>query len=204
MERIDGIVGNRDGDTDLETRVDEHDRAGTLEVVCIEADNRKRSRLRVETDQGTDLGIVLDEPLRAGDVLAIGDERAIVVEFERRDAAVIDLPEATGVEIAAKLGHRIGNQHWNLAVEEGSIYVPVEADRHIIEDVLAESLPEGATIEYEEVDPAIWIDGDSISDDTDHSHGYAGHDHSHGDGHTHDRTVGHVDYRDATDAGDRA
>ena len=204
MERIDGIVGNRDGDTDLETRVDEHDRAGTLEVVCIEADNRKRSRLRVETDQGTDLGIVLDEPLRAGDVLAIGDERAIVVEFERRDAAVIDLPEATGVEIAAKLGHRIGNQHWNLAVEEGSIYVPVEADRHIIEDVLAESLPEGATIEYEEVDPAIWIDGESTSVDTDHDHGDAGHEHSHGDGHAHDRTVGHVDYRDATDAGDRA
>lgn len=218
MERIDGVVGNRD-DPDIGRRVDEHERAGTLEVVRIEAGNRKRSRLRVETDSGTDLGVVLGDPLRPGDVLAIDDERAIVVEFERRDAAVIDLPEATpaGVEGAAELGHRIGNQHWDLAIQAGSIYVPVEADPRIIEDVLAESLPEDATIEYEEVDPAIWLDDDSTSTDGvdyshgdtghDHSHGDAGHDHSRGDGHTHgdhDHTASHVDYRDATDAGDEA
>ncbi|WP_336328383.1 urease accessory protein UreE [Halovenus sp. HT40] len=217
MEQIDGTVGNRYTDSDLGERVDRHEQAGTLEVVRIEAGNRKRSRLRVETDNGTDLGVVLDDPLRAGDVLAIDDERAIVVEFERRDAAVIDLPHATpaGVESAAELGHRIGNQHWDLAIQAGSIYVPVEADPHIIEDVLAESLPEDTIIEYEEVDPAIWID-DASAEGVDHnhgdaghghSHGDAGHDHSRGDGHTHgghDHTASHVDYRDATDAGDEA
>jgi len=196
MERIDGIVGNRYDDPRLGRRIDEHDRAATLEVVRIEAGNRKRSRLRVETDRGTDLGVVLDEPLRAGDVLAINEERAIVVQFERRDAVVIDLPEATtaGIDVAVELGHRIGNQHWDLAVEDGSIYVPVEADRHIIENVLAETLPEGAAIEYEAVDPALWLSDDSAGDRADHSHGGDGHSHGAAGSHTHESNS--VNYRD--------
>lgn len=205
MERIDGVVGNRHTGSELGERVDEHDRAGTIEIVRIEAGNRKRSRLRVETDRGTDLGVVLDDPLRAGDVLAISDERAIVVEFERRDAAVIDLPGVTaeGVKVAVELGHRIGNQHWDLAVEDGSIYVPVEADRHIIEDVLEESLPEGATVEYQEVDPAIWIDGSTDAERVDHDHADAGHEHAHDrSGHDHADAHTHVDYRTATDGSD--
>ncbi|MFT4945916.1 MAG: urease accessory protein [Natronomonas sp.] len=209
MERIDGVVGNRHSDPDLGERIDSHERAGTLEVVRIEAGDRKRSRLRAETDEGTDLGIVLDRPLTAGDVLTLDDERAIVVEFERRDAAVVDLPEPTtaGVKVAVELGHRIGNQHWGLAVEDGSLYVPVEADRHILEGVLAEQLPEGATVEYEEVDPAVWLDGETPDADHEHSHGAGGHEHSHDNGHgtSHDHagSDSHVDYRDATDRGER-
>jgi urease accessory protein len=204
MERIDGVVGNRYADSDLGERIDEHERTGRLEVVRIEAGNRKRSRLRVETDCGTDLGIVLDDPLRAGDVLAVSDERAIVVEFERRDAAVIDLPPAThlGVERAVELGHRVGNQHWDLAVVDGSIYIPLAADRPIIEDVLADHLPAEATVEYEEVDPALWIDDQTAAGTAaEHTHGAGEHEHSHGEGdhgHSHgggDQTQSHVDYR---------
>jgi urease accessory protein len=124
-------------------------------------------------------------------VLAVEDKRAIVVQFERRDAAVIDLPQSTTV--AVELGHRIGNQHWDLAVEDGSIYVPIEADRHIIEDVLAERLPEDAAIEYEEVDPALWLDGEVA----DHEHGHDGHSHDDAGSHTHGSTG--VDYRDVQD-----
>ena len=207
MEQIDGVVGNRHADPALGERVAEHGRAGTLERVRIEVDNRKRSRLRVETDSGTDLGIVLDESLAAGDVLAIDEDRAIIVEFERREAAVVDLPEPTetGVEIAAKLGHRVGNQHWDFAVEGGRAYIQTEADHHIVEDVLADSLPHGSTIEYEEVDPALWLGEDeTASGHADHSHGDG--DHSHG-GHGHDGSDSHgrIDYREAhsgSDGGD--
>lgn len=186
MERIDGVLGNRT-DPDLAARIDEHERTGTLELVRIEADNRKRSRLRVETDAGTDLGIVLEDTLEAGDVLALDGERAIVVEFERREAAVVNLPEPTepGIEVAARLGHRVGNQHWDFAVRGGRAYVRTEADRHIVRDVLADSLPAGGEVVYEEVDPAIWIDdGDEHSHDDGHHEG----------GHSHDGDE-HVDYR---------
>lgn len=207
MEQIDGVVGNRHADPALGERVAEHGRAGTLERVRIEVDNRKRSRLRVETDSGTDLGIVLDEPLAAGDVLAIDADRAIIVEFERREAAVVDLPEPTetGVEIAATLGHRVGNQHWDLAVEGGRAYIQTEADRHIIEDVLADSLPQGSTIEYEAVDPALWLDEGETGSSHDgggHHHGSDGHHHgSHDHSHNGSDSHGTVDYREAQSEG---
>ncbi len=67
----------------------------------------------------------------------------IVVAFEPRDALAVSLPEATSETLAAavELGHRVGNQHWDLAVEDGTVYVPLAADRHIVERVVADVIP---------------------------------------------------------------
>lgn len=192
MEQIHGVLGNKHDDAELAEAVEEHDRQGTLERLVIEAGKRKRSRIRAETDHGTDVGLVLDENLRAGDVLVLDDDRAIIVAFEEREAAVIGVPEPTevGVVTAVELGHRIGNQHWDLAVENGAIYVPADADRHIIEDVLADSLPAGSEIRYETVDPALWIDD---GETTEHSHESVDHGHSHHDGADHSHEHSHGD-----------
>lgn len=190
MKQIDSIHGNKKADHKLSARVAEHDAQGTLETVEIAAGERKKSRLRVETDAGTDLGLVLDRPLRAGDVLAVDEERAIIVKFEDREAAVIELPEPTAESLAActELGHRVGNQHWDLAVQDGTIYIPVAADRHIIEDVLADSLPAGCSIRYELVSAALWID-EEPGDDGGHDDSHGSHaDHGHGD-HDHSETA---------------
>lgn len=190
MKRIDGIVGNAFDDPELADRIDAHDERGTLEHVVLDASDRKKSRLRVETDAGTDLGILVDRPeLRAGDVLAVDDERAIVVAFRSREAFVIELPEPTEGTLAAaiELGHRIGNQHWDVAVRDGAVYVPVEADRHIIENVVSEYLPAAAETRYEEVDAELFLEDDDGGGHTlgsDHSHG-DDHGHTHGD-HSHD------------------
>lgn len=182
MKQIEEILGNSRTDSELATALDSHREQGSLETVRIAAAERKKSRLRVETDAGTDLGLVPDRPLRAGDVLLLDEERAVVVAFERREAAVIELPEPTAGAVAAavELGHRVGNQHWDLAVHEGAVYIPVEADRHIIENVLADSLPAGATIRYEEVGADRWIDEESPAADHEHSHVHdSGSDHGH-------------------------
>jgi urease accessory protein len=191
MEQIDGIVGNTDDET-LAAQIADHEAAGTLERVVIEPGERKRSRLRVETDAGTDLGLVPDRDLRSGDVLVLEPERAVVVEFERREAAIVDLPEPTERALGrmAELGHRVGNQHWDLAVHDGALYVPVAADQHIVENVLGPELLAGATIRYEEVDPELWLAGDrdGHGSDADHSDGEHSHDHGHDD-HSHDHSV---------------
>lgn len=185
MQRIDGILGNVDNDAELSRRVADHEENGSLERVVIPAKNRHRSRLRVETDAGTDLGIIVDDPpLCAGDVLVLDDDRAVVVAFEDEEAVVIDLPDASkeGVKTAIELGHRIGNQHWDLAVCTDAAYIPVAADRHIIESVLTESLPSGVEPRYEMVDASLWIDSTSGNDRTEDGHGT---DHSHEGGHVH-------------------
>ena len=182
MKRVDGVVGNADRDPALADAVAEHEEAGTLESVVLDDTERRRSRLRVTTDSGTDLGVLVDQPeLTAGDVLVLDDDRAVVVAFEEREAFVVEFPAAeAAVSTAVELGHRIGNQHWDVAVEGDTVYVPVEADRAIIEDVLGPYLPADAATRYETVDAERFIDGDQT---VDHS---ADHDHTHGDGADHD------------------
>ena len=189
MRRIDGVVGNRRDDPDLDGRIAAHEEAGTLEVVRIESGERKKSRLRVETDAGTDLGIVVgDDELRSGDVLFADDDAAAVVAFETRTAFVVELPDAAALGAAVEFGHRIGNQHWDVAVEGGAVYVPLDVERRILEDVLGPYVPEGATTRYEEVEAELFVDdGDGpIGGDEEHghehSHGEGGHEHSHGEG----------------------
>ena len=196
MKRVDGVVGNVDSDPELATEIDAHETAGTLEMVVLDDTERKRSRLRVTTDAGTDLGVLVDQPeLVAGDVLLCNDDRAVIVVFEEQEAFVIEFPatEAT-VATAVDLGHRIGNQHWDVAVDGATLYIPVEADRAIIEDVLTPYIPDRATTRYETVDAERFIDsGDETAAGergVDHGHtGEQGHDnHDHDHDHDHDHT----------------
>jgi urease accessory protein len=192
MKRVDGVVGNVNEDPDLADAIDAHETAGTLETVTLDDTERKRSRLRVTTDAGTDLGVLVDQPeLTAGDVLVLNEDRAVVVAFEQRDAFVIDFPNTeAAVKTGIELGHRIGNQHWDIAVNDGTIYIPVEADRAIIENVLGPYIPDGAATRYETVDAERFVKGsDSVDTHDDHDHAHD-HDHSHDHSHEHD---GHDD-----------
>ena len=184
MKRVDGVVGNVADDPDLAAEIDAHEQASTLETVVLDDTERQRSRLRVTTDAGTDLGVLVDQPeLVAGDVLVLDDDRAVIVAFEQREAFVIEFPAAeAAVSTGVELGHRIGNQHWDIAVDGATLYIPVEADRAIIEDVLGPYIPESATTRYETVDADRFIEGDDTTAgghgvDHDHTHGDDAHDH---------------------------
>ncbi|ELY53125.1 urease accessory protein UreE [Natronococcus jeotgali] len=195
MERIDGVVGNVHADDELAALRDEHRENGTLERVVIDAADRRRSRFRATTDAGTDVGVVLDRPaVSVGDVLLVEDERMVLVAFEPREALAVELPEATPatLEAAVELGHRVGNQHWDLTVEDGVVYVPLAADRHIVERVVDDVVP-GAEIEATTVEADLFVpdrrDGEAGHghDDHDHAHPHGGHDHDHhSHGHDHD------------------
>ena len=211
MKRVDGVVGNVDNDPELAAEIDAHEQAGTLETVVLDDTERKRSRLRVTTDAGTDLGVLVDQPeLVAGDVLLCNDDHAVIVAFEEREAFVIEFPAAkAAVSTAVELGHRIGNQHWDVAVEDDTIYIPVDADHAIIEDVLGPYIPAGATTRYETVDAERFIDGDDDTAagghgvDHDHAHGEDAHnhgddEHSHDHGHSHDDAHDHDHTESAT------
>ncbi|WP_121742735.1 urease accessory protein UreE [Natronorubrum halophilum] len=200
MERIDGVVGNVHDDDALAARRDEHADAGTLERVVVDADNRRRSRFRATTDAGTDVGVVIDRAaVSAGDVLLAEDDRMIVIVFEPREALAVTLPEATAerLEAAIELGHRIGNQHWDLAVEDGVVYVPLEADRHIVERVVADIVP-GSAVHETTVEAELFVT-DLEHAETDRAHdferGAHAHEHSHREhSHEHGKHDTHRDH----------
>ncbi|AGB37288.1 urease accessory protein UreE [Natronococcus occultus] len=209
MERVDGVVGNVHADDELAALRDDHAADGTLERVVIDADDRRRSRFRATTDAGTDVGVVLDRPaVSAGDVLLVDDERMVLVSFEPRDALAVELPAPTADAMAAavELGHRTGNQHWDLAVEDGTVYVPLEADRHIVERVVADVVP-GSEVRETTVEADLFVtelEGGGVDHEHDHTHGEdldhahsADHDHDHD--HDHEHSHGDDDYSHASD-----
>ncbi|WP_394742457.1 urease accessory protein UreE [Natronococcus roseus] len=203
MERIDGVVGNVHADDELAALRDDHAANGTLERVVIDAGDRRRSRFRATTDAGTDVGVVLDRPaVSVGDVLLVDDERMVLVSFEPRDALAVELPDPTAdaMEAAVELGHRVGNQHWDLAVEDGVVYVPLEADCHIVERVVADVVP-GAEVRETTVEADLFVTELEGGVDREHDHSHGGdpdrahdtdHGHTHGNDHDHSHASDHA------------
>ncbi|MCU4802115.1 urease accessory protein UreE [Halobacteria archaeon HArc-gm2] len=183
----DSYVGNVDEDSDLAERLDAEDAL----TVTVGETERRRSRFRTTGDDGTDLGVVVGRELRAGDVLS-ADGRLVTVSLEPVDAMVVDLggvdADSAAVATALELGHAVGNRHWDLAVEGQRAYLPMADSRERMEAELEPHLPQGATIGYDEVSPALFDEGSGGG----HGHEDGGHSHSHGDGgHSHDHSHGH-------------
>jgi urease accessory protein len=171
-------------------RVDDPEIAGRVErgdslTVTLDDTERRRSRVRTTADDGTgaddatDLGIVVGRELRDGDVL-LADGRPVVVSLEPVEAMALDFggvdgSATTAATLALELGHAVGNRHWDLAIEGERAVLPVTEDRERMENEVEPHLPDGVTIGYESVSPALFDDGTP-----DHSHGTDGNAHSHG------------------------
>jgi urease accessory protein len=178
MLRAHGVIGNADEDEELAAAREAHAAAGTLERLVLDEAQRRRSRFRAETDAGTEVGVVTPGVggLRPGDVLLEGDERMVVVALEGRDAVTVELPAAdgeSGTALAAAMleaGHAIGNRHWELAIEDGTAYVPVADEYERTRSVLAEVLPEETAFGRATVDPGLF---DGTTPAHGHGHGHA-------------------------------
>jgi len=159
----DSIIGNVNRDDSLADAFEAYEEEGKIETVTVDPADRKRSRVRTTTDGDTEIGIVVDEKseLESGDVLVLNDDCLIVVEFETREAMVIEYPEPESfddVASVAKLGHVVGNHHWDLQIRDGAFYVPLSNARRIMESVVADVLPSDAVIRYELMDCTEFTD----------------------------------------------
>lgn len=144
--------------------------------VALSDTERRRSRVRTETVDGRDLGIVVGRDLSDGDVLETEDGTLVVVELTTIEALVLELPEADVSTLAAlELGHTIGNRHWNLAVRDGEVLLPVDDSRERMESTVDEHLPE-VPKRYESVPPTLF-DGSGHGDSHGHDHGHDTHVH---------------------------
>lgn len=194
MRVVDGVVGNLNDDEALAARYDELP-PESIERVVVDSTERKRSRFRTTTDRGDEIGVVVDRPdgLRSGDVLSADADGMLVVEFERERAAAIDLPADADPRRALELGYAVGNKHWTLAVEGGTVYVLVPDDENRLAAELDTMWDGDAPIRFADVDPSLFDDGAGRT-------GHA-HTHEHGDGHehTHDHVQPHHRHEHAAD-----
>lgn len=179
----DTYVGHRDDPVvaDRLVAVDAH------RVVLSDTD-RRRSRVRTETVDGRDLGVVVGRVLADGDVLKTDGGDLVVVELAAVEALVVDFADADASPTdAVALGHAAGNRHWNLAVRGAEALFLVTESHERMERTVDEALPDGVAVRYDDVPPTTFDDGGP-----DHSHAHGDDDHSHGSGdaghgHSHDR-----------------
>jgi len=164
------------------------------ETIRVGEDERRRSRFRTTAEAGTAVGVTVARELETGDVLA-AEDRLFVVELRAIEAMTIDLSGATGSLTAAiELGHAMGNRHWDLAVRGDTVSVPVTDSRARMRETVDPLVPDGATIDYERVSPAVFDDGGHVDHDHAHDHdeqgGHGSADHGHA--HEHDATHDHA------------
>ena len=157
--------------------------------VALTDTERQRSRVRTETADGRDLGIVVADELADGDVLATADGDLVVVDLAAVEVLVVDFSDADVAATAAlEVGHALGNRHWDLAVREHEALFPVADTRERTATTVADLLPAGVTTRFETVSPATFDDAtpEHGDDEGEHSHhhpydggGHDGHAHPH-------------------------
>jgi len=125
--KITGICGNIFHDEKLKS-VDKN----SLEHLKISRGELEKNRLRRETDQGTDVGIILESGVRLynGDVLE-DNGKMILVEQTPEKILTVSFSEAQNAEIQILVGHIIGNRHRPIAIHDGIVSFPIQSDSEL-------------------------------------------------------------------------
>lgn len=203
---VDAYLGHRD-DPSVARRLAD----ATPRRVVLSDTERRRSRVRTDTEDGRDLGIVVARDLGDGDVLVTESGDLVEVSLVAVEALVLDFAEAdVSTTAALAMGHALGNRHWKLAVRGSEALFPVTDTRERMEAAVADHLPEEVTTRYEAVSPTLF-DGT----EADHTHGDGAHSHAHGDEnhsrcleqggqeHVHERIHQHLTRSRSSDEGER-
>lgn len=152
MLAITSVAGNIFADRRLAEKYRRAKAAGTCERLAVSRMEMERLRLRRTTDQGTDVGLVLEAGgrLHHGDVLIAKEKFILVEQLPERVVSVRikkgDVERMVG--LATLIGHTIGNRHRPIAVDHGTISFPIQAESEV--DVFRKLLPAGARLEVTE------------------------------------------------------
>ena len=143
MLRVNGKLGNIRENVGLRADVSRWKERGLLEEVHIEERDTHKTRLRLLTESGRDLGIHVprNSMIADGDLFALRNaEGGLLIHVALQELMVLTARRTQSLETRqqwlVKLGHVLGNQHWPIAFSGASVLVPVTLDRSVMETVL--------------------------------------------------------------------
>ena len=143
MLRVNGKLGNIHENVGLLADVSSWKESELLEEVHIEERDTHKTRLRLLTDSGRDLGMHVprNSTIADGDLFALWNaEGGLLIHVALQELMVLSTRSAQSLETRqqwlVKLGHVLGNQHWPIAFSGASVLVPVTLDRSVMETVL--------------------------------------------------------------------
>ena len=136
MITISSILGNIFHDKEWNEKFDQVNKTNSFETIKLSRSYLEKTRLRAKTNQGTDVGIVLNSgtKIQNGDVLLSNSDKFIIIQQNPEMVISVkkkDKTEANFDKILILLGHIIGNRHRPIRIEDNKIIFPILSESEL-------------------------------------------------------------------------
>ena len=128
---VNNISGNIYKNDNLAKKIQEVKQHGTLRLLLLSRIEMEKSRLRKKTEDGFDIGLVLEsgKKLQHGDIILESSETILIEQLPEKILTVKFKDSNT--ELFLLVGHIIGNRHRPISINNKTISFPIHDDSEI-------------------------------------------------------------------------
>ena len=125
---VNNISGNIYENDNLAKKIQEVKQHGTLRLLLLSRIEMEKSRLRKKTEDGFDIGLVLEsgKKLQHGDIILESSETILIEQLPEKILTVKFKDNNT--ELFLLVGHIIGNRHRPISINNKTISFPIHDD----------------------------------------------------------------------------
>ena len=125
---VNTVLGNIYKDDQLAKKIEDSKEQGKFRRLSLSRIEMEKTRLRKKTDDGFDIGFVLDPgtKLQHGDVISESDE-IILIEQLPEKILIVKFKE-NRKDLLLLVGHIIGNRHRPISIRNETISFPIHDD----------------------------------------------------------------------------
>ena len=134
MLLVDSILGNVYDGNNISQKIEDAKESKTLKRLFLSRPQMEKSRLRTETEDGTEIGLSLEPGtiLHNGDVLEIDSNLIIIHQLPEKIIRVTINENNLSPNLLVQLGHIIGNRHRPISItSDGCIMFPIHNEDEV-------------------------------------------------------------------------
>ena len=125
---VNTVLGNIYKDDQLAKKIEDSKEQGKFRRLLLSRIEMEKSRLRKKTDDGFDIGFVLEPgtKLQHGDVISESDETILIEQLPEKTLTVKF--KENRKDLLLLVGHIIGNRHRPISIRNETISFPIHDD----------------------------------------------------------------------------
>ena len=125
---VNTILGNIYKDDQLAKKIEDSKVQGKFRCLLLSRIEMEKTRLRKKTDDGFDIGFVLEPgtKLQHGDVISESDETILIEQLPEK-ILIVKFKE-NRMDLFLLVGHIIGNRHRPISIRNETISFPIHDD----------------------------------------------------------------------------
>ena len=125
---VNTILGNIYKDDQLAKKIEDSKKQGKFRRLLLSRIEMEKTRLRKKTDDGFDIGFVLEPgtKLQHGDVISESDETILIEQLPEKTLTVKF--KENRKDLFLLVGHIIGNRHRPISIRNETISFPIHDD----------------------------------------------------------------------------